>query len=98
MAVNGINAPRTTDQSQKLVQRDSDARGSDSALPATGDRIELSPQARQISTLSDAAAALPEIRSERVHGLRLAIADETYRIDSRQLARAILDFEDGING
>ena len=96
MAVNGINASGTTGQPEKLGQTDAASRRPAAGRTGSGDKVELSPQARQISALSEAAAALPEIRSERVEELRLAIAEGTYRVDPKQVARAILDFEDAL--
>jgi flagellar biosynthesis anti-sigma factor FlgM len=60
------------------------------------DRVELSGQARRLASLTRAAQQLPEIREERVAAAREAIESGTYRVDSGQLARSILEFEDGL--
>jgi flagellar biosynthesis anti-sigma factor FlgM len=58
--------------------------------------MEVSPEARQVRALVVAAAALPGVREHRVAPLRQAIADDTYRVDRRAVARAILEHEDGL--
>ena len=70
----------------------------DSTGTGSGDRIELSVEARRIAALSEAAAGLPEVRMEKVEPLRQALADGTYSPDPRAVARAILEFEDGLPG
>lgn len=60
------------------------------------DRVEVSETARRIPGLLEAAGRLPEIRQERVNALREAIETGTFRVDSRLLARALLEFEDGL--
>jgi flagellar biosynthesis anti-sigma factor FlgM len=63
---------------------------------SASDRVEVSFEARQVRALADAAAATPGLREERVAPLRRAIADETYRVDPRAVARAIVEHEDGL--
>lgn len=65
---------------------------------ASSDRLELSSDARNVATLAAEAAALPDVRWERVSELRDALARGTYSIDARRLARSILDFEDALRG
>jgi flagellar biosynthesis anti-sigma factor FlgM len=58
------------------------------------DRLELSPETQRIAALVDRALALPEIRFERVEAVRELLARGTHAVDTRRLARAILEFED----
>ena len=62
---------------------------------SSGDRVELSPEARQIAGLAEAADRLPDVRQEKVQLLRREIAAGTYQVDAKTVARAILEFEDG---
>jgi len=73
-----------------------EARPADEAERGTGDRIELSPLARDVARLAGTAEALPDVRPERVAALRSAVDSGTYRVDARALARALVDFEDGL--
>lgn len=63
---------------------------------AATDRVEVSEAARQVRALAEAAAALPGLREDRIAPLKQQIADETYRVDPRAVARAILEHEDGL--
>jgi len=70
--------------------------GASSTTGVERDRIELSETARRRLTLLREAQGLPEIREERVESLRRAIETDSYRVDVRRLAQAILEFEDGL--
>jgi len=65
--------------------------------PAGADRVEISDAALRISRLLESASALPEIREEKIAEIRKALESGTYRVDSRALARAILELEDGLS-
>ena len=58
--------------------------------------MELSADARRVASLVDAARSLPEIRHHKVESLRRALSRGTYDVDPRSVARAILEFEDGL--
>ncbi|MBZ5637227.1 MAG: flagellar biosynthesis anti-sigma factor FlgM [Acidobacteriia bacterium] len=60
------------------------------------DRVELSAEARQVAALAEASGGLPAVRQDKVDTLRRALDAGTYQVDPRRLARAILEFEDGI--
>jgi negative regulator of flagellin synthesis FlgM len=66
------------------------------STPESGDRIELSAEARQVAALAELASGLPAVRQDRVDTLRRALDAGTYQVDPRRLARAILEFEDGL--
>jgi negative regulator of flagellin synthesis FlgM len=60
------------------------------------DRAEFSTEALRVAELAEKVKSLPEIRQDRVDALRARLADGTYRVEPQQLARAILEFEDGL--
>ena len=94
MNVHRIDGP----QGPRRIEAPSPARPAQPAGPgeaATSDRVEVSVEARQVRALAEAAAATEGLREDRVAPLRRAIADETYRVDPRAVARAILEHEDG---
>jgi len=66
-----------------------------SAAPATPtrrpDEVSISSEAKAIAAANAAVASAPEIRADRVDAIRAAIANGTYSIDSRALARAMVD-------
>jgi flagellar biosynthesis anti-sigma factor FlgM len=73
-----------------------DLRGPSTAKQVERDRVELSGVARERQALVEAANELSEIRSEKVADLRQSIESGSYAVDVRQLARAILELEDGL--
>lgn len=54
--------------------------------PASGDKVVLSPRAREILESRKAAAALPDIRPEVVDRVRRDIASGTYVIQQDRIA------------
>lgn len=55
-----------------------------------GDRVELSARQREVSDLKQAAAGLPDVRSDKVAALRASINAGTYRVDSTKVAEKML--------
>ena len=53
------------------------------------DSVSLSDSARALSSAQKTVASAPDVREDRVQALKAAIADGTYTVDSRQLARAM---------
>jgi len=68
------------------------------ANPAEADRIELSGDSRLLRALVETALDLPDVRAEQVERFREAIARNLYTVDGLALARALLEFEDGLYG
>ncbi|MBI4214353.1 MAG: flagellar biosynthesis anti-sigma factor FlgM [Chloroflexi bacterium] len=56
-----------------------------------GTQVEVSQEGRAINRARQLAAATPEVRADRVAALRAQIEAGTYRVDSRDLARRILE-------
>jgi negative regulator of flagellin synthesis FlgM len=64
-----------------------------SAPAASGrrpDAVTLSDTARALSAARDSASNASEVRGDRVAALKAAIADGSYRVDSRQLANSMV--------
>ena len=55
------------------------------------DKVEFSENAKIFSTALKAARDIPDVRTEKVEGLRKSIADGTYRIDSNKVAEKIIN-------
>jgi len=67
------------------------------AVPApVEDRVEISSRALQIAALAEQARGLPEIRRERVEEFRRLLAAGDSWADPREVARAIVEFEDDL--
>jgi len=67
---------------------------SNGALPSAAvrqsDSIELSDAARSLASARNTVTDASEIRAERVAEIKAAIADGTYSVDSRTLARRLI--------
>ena len=56
-----------------------------------GDTIEISPQAKNIKTLTTKTLALPDIREEKVTAIKQQIDSGKYNISAEQIAKSMLD-------
>jgi len=64
-----------------------------------GDETQLSPDAMQLSTLSNALANVPQIRQGRVATISQAIRSGTYAVSNQQVAQSMLrDFRTSAAG
>ncbi|HOE96937.1 MAG TPA: flagellar biosynthesis anti-sigma factor FlgM [Candidatus Sumerlaeota bacterium] len=63
---------------------------SPTASPAAGDSVELS-STRELQRLNQMAQAVPTVRLEKVEGLRDAIEEGSYYVESEKLARRVVD-------
>ncbi len=77
------------------IQQDSGARA---GAAGTGDRVELSAEARQLRSLSESAGASPEVDTAKVEQIRQQIAEGRYHVDPQKLADRLLQLERGLLG
>jgi negative regulator of flagellin synthesis FlgM len=61
-----------------------------SAAKDTGDRVELSDQARALYVANEALSALPEIRQDVVEPLKAAVKSGAYRVPGEKIAERML--------
>jgi flagellar biosynthesis anti-sigma factor FlgM len=59
---------------------------------ATGgvDKVEISPQSRDLKKVQDVLAITPDVRTEKVAALKKAIAEGTYRVKAEDIADKML--------
>lgn len=83
-----------------VAAREDLARGSGAKAGATGtgDRVELSAEARQLRALSESAAAAPEVDTAKMEQIRQQIAEGRYHVDPQKLADRLLQLERGLLG
>ena len=55
------------------------------------DAVSLSDQAKSLAAARKAVHEAPEVRQEKVEAIRQAIADGTYQVSARELARKLID-------
>jgi negative regulator of flagellin synthesis FlgM len=53
---------------------------------SVSDRVELSPQSRDMKKIHEILAATPEMRTEKVAELRKAITEGTYKVKAEDIA------------
>ncbi|MCP3979343.1 MAG: flagellar biosynthesis anti-sigma factor FlgM [bacterium] len=87
--------PQRTRQTDRSNQSSEGKRSEKTARP-DGDRAEVSESARSRRALFNTAMNLPEVREDVVSKLRDAIRDGKYEVATDRLARAILEFENGL--
>jgi negative regulator of flagellin synthesis FlgM len=61
-----------------------------SAAPRQADTVELSETARALSSATQSVAGAADVREDRVAAIKAAIANGTYAVDSRTLARSMV--------
>lgn len=74
------------------ISKNSAAQSSAQQFPAapSGDRVSLSPQARELMKAQQALANLPDIREDKVAELKDRIDEGRYRIDSEGIAAKMI--------
>jgi negative regulator of flagellin synthesis FlgM len=60
------------------------------SLASGSDRVELSPQSRDMKKIHEILAATPEIRTEKVAALKQAIAEGTYKVKAEDIAEKMI--------
>lgn len=58
---------------------------------AVGEKVEISPQAREIQKLKEILEQMPEVREKRVEELKSMIQEGSYKVDLEKLSDRILE-------
>lgn len=58
---------------------------------AAADSIEISSASREVDTLREAVGTIPDIRSERIDGIRVQVEDGSYYVETQKLAKKVVD-------
>lgn len=61
-----------------------------SAAPRQADSVNLSDTARALSAAKHSVGGATEVREDRIAAIKLAIANGTYSVESRDLARSMV--------
>ena len=56
-----------------------------------GDQIEISSTSRQVSQLKGTVANLPDVRMDRIDGIKDQVEDGTYHVETEKLAKVVVD-------
>lgn len=67
-------------------------------VPAKGDRVSLSPEAKLRTEAYSAAMSAPELRQAKVDAIKSRVDSGEYQVDSRKVAEKLLQEEPGLFG
>jgi len=56
-----------------------------------GDQIDISSTSRQVQQLKGAVASIPDVRLDKIDGIKDQVEDGTYHVESEKLAKAVVD-------
>jgi len=60
------------------------------AAPRQADAVQLSDTARALSSATQTVNGASDVREDRIAAIKASLANGTYRVDSRQLAQAMV--------
>jgi len=83
-------------QSQKPNQPDKAQNAPEGKSSPGQDRVDLSPEAKDMQKIHDAVSAAPDVRAEKVEALQKMVQENRYQVDSSAVAdkmvrQALLD-------
>jgi flagellar biosynthesis anti-sigma factor FlgM len=90
MRIDLNQGPQAAPETRAGSVRNAPASSNSGASPLGEDQAQLSAMHAQAQALTAQAAQLPEIRQERVQALRQAVESGRYRVNSQQLAGAMV--------
>jgi negative regulator of flagellin synthesis FlgM len=94
--VNGNEPPREATPVANRRIKAAYAAATAPSPPRQADSVTLSDAARALAAANKAVASAPDVREDRIQALKAAIADGTYSVDSRKLARAMIEQSDSL--
>lgn len=91
MKINGHKPPDNVDivRLQKAGEQNGSARPA--GKPDSTDKVELSVSAKELGDIMSAVSRLPEVRTEKVAGIRDRIDSGRYGVDPAEIARKMVD-------
>lgn len=85
--VSGYSAQKLAENAKSQQAK---ASPGDSASPASGDKIALSPEARLLGAALSTASTAPDVRAEKVRSLKEQVQAGTYKPDIKKAAANLI--------
>jgi negative regulator of flagellin synthesis FlgM len=92
MSISSINAQSTQLRAIAALRNSAVTNSSRAATaaPRQADAVVLSDTAKALSSATNTVNAASDVREDRVAAIKAALANGTYKVDSRQLAQAMV--------
>ena len=91
MKINGNKPPETVDVVRLQKPGEKTRSAQPTGMQAATDKVNLSVNAKELGDLMSAVNRLPEVRTEKVAGIRGQIDSGKYVVDPAQIARKMID-------
>ena len=78
-----------TTETQKVDGRESQPTGKNTDI-VQSDKVSLSSKSKDINLAKEAAAAVPDIRSDKVDPIKKQIAEGTYEVNAEKVAESLI--------
>ena len=85
-------------ETQNAAARRSAQASPENTATVQGDRVSVSPEAMMRTEAYKAANAAPEVRQEKVDALKEQVSSGTYKMDSRNIAKRLLESDTFLAG
>jgi flagellar biosynthesis anti-sigma factor FlgM len=91
MKINGHKPPESADIVRLQKPGEKNRSAQPSGKPDATDKVNLSVNAKELGDIVSAANRLPEVRTEKVAGIRGRIDSGNYVVDPVEIARKMID-------
>ncbi|MHB1011730.1 MAG: flagellar biosynthesis anti-sigma factor FlgM [Desulfobacteria bacterium] len=91
MKISGQKPPETVDVVRLRKPGEKNRSAQPSGKPDATDKVDLSGKAKELGDLMSAVNRLPDVRTEKVAGIRGRIDSGNYVVDPVEIARKMID-------
>ena len=92
--INGLtSAQNNASRSREKPQPPESSSANRDAVAQSGDKVDLSPEAKNLQDIESNINRLPEVDHQRVSAIKDALREGSYSVDPQRLAAKIAQFE-----